>query len=499
MGCCQSIILYSTPPAPATDDHNSPAILGPPPDIEAGGGVADEIKDEIPKLAKRKSGSMGGEATLVKITPIPSIEHTLRANSISKSARRHKRSESFGDQTLSVQKLSGLQKSRKSFGSSPQGMIVDNIEIRPMVPEMDPESAEKFKVRSERRKSIKMNIEEMTSRGEEFWKNMLPQPKPNNEVVTSKDAQEAEDSKQEIGFVNQYTFIRQLGEGASGEVKLAMNESDQKFYAVKIMSRKNQNNKVALSRSGNHRLSIVNGIPQEVAMLKKLTHPNMVNLYEVIDDPRIDRLYLIFEYVPGKQFESSCSMTPLPLEKCKKYFRDVVKALLYCHEQGVCHGDIKPENLLISPEDQIKISDFGVSYLINDAISRKRAGMGTPLFTAPEVLSAERNKFKPQPLDVWALGVTLYVFVFGKCPFSAESVLEAHEKIRNQELSFPVRIDPNLDDLLRNLLQKDPEKRITLPEVLTHPWLNEVAELHSPKESLVNSNSAHNELVTTVC
>jgi hypothetical protein len=329
---------------------------------EAGEQQQENNRKSLTRLQflKRKSGSStGGEAQNVSVTPLPLPVHGGDLNSKG-PPRLHKRSESF-DRSSSRNLI--VLKSRKSFGSSPNNHPTgeNGIEIKKLIPDMDSESQFKLKERVERRKSIKSTIEEKAMRGEDFWKNMLPQPKPNNQVVTSRDAEEAEDSKQEIGFVNQYTFISQLGEGASGEVKLAMNESDQKLYAVKIMSRKNQNNKVALSRSGNHRLSIVNGIPQEVAMLKKLTHPNMVNLYEVIDDPRIDRLYLVFEYVPGKQFASSSEINPLPIEKCKRYFLNVAKTLLYCHEQGVCHGDIKPENLTI--KSKYLILEFHTLYL----------------------------------------------------------------------------------------------------------------------------------------
>ncbi len=499
MGCCQSIIFYPSADQQKqyTDDDHSPAILkNSAPSVEAGElqfqFTAEEIKEEVQNRksrisGKRSSGSNGGEA-VKGIVSIPSVESP-------KAVRIHKRSESF-DRTNSRSFI--LVRPRKSFGSSPNGG--DGVfEIKKLVPDLDPESQMKLKERSERRKSFKSTIEEKTVRGEDFWKNMLPQPKSNNEVVTSRAAEEAEDSKQEIGFVNQYTFINQLGEGASGEVKLAMNESDQKLYAIKIMSRKSQNKKVALSRSGNHRLSIVNGIPQEVAMLKKLTHPNMVNLYEVIDDPRIDRLYLVFEYVPGKQFASSSEMEPLPIEKCKRYFIDVAKALLYCHEQGVCHGDIKPENLLITPDDQIKISDFGVSYMISDAISKKRAGMGTPLFTAPEVLLPEKTKFLPQPLDVWALGITLYVFVFGKCPFIGETVLEVHEKIKSQMVQFPANIDPKLEDLISQMLQKDPNERIKLSDALNHPWLHEEENIQEKDSFPINQPTSGAILVMAEC
>lgn len=221
-------------------------------------------------------------------------------------------------------------------------------------PSPQAQAGEDQKARRQSRKSIKFEIEERSARGEFFWKDRLPEPKKENVVVVCMDAKEVEDSKQEIGFVNQYVFIRDLGEGSSGEVKLVLNETDQKLYAVKILSRQSQQKRVSLSRRGNTRLSFFNGLPQEVAILKRLTHPNMVNLYEVIDDPRIDRLYLVFEYVPGTQFPSSTEMEPLPIYKARRYITQVVNGLNYCHQEGVCHGDIVAFSIYLKSSSNLR-------------------------------------------------------------------------------------------------------------------------------------------------
>lgn len=192
------------------------------------------------------------------------------------------------------------------------------------------------------RKSIKFQVELKEKSGEQFWNdNQQSISRRSGPVVVSNSADEEEDSQQEIGFVNQYVFVKNIGEGASGVVKLAVNEDDDCFYAIKILSRSSEFRRVSISKRGNKRLSIIGGTLREVAMLKKLSHPNMINLLEVIDDPMIDRLYLVFEYVPGGSvFDSSTEMEPMAEGRARKYIRDIVLGLEYVHGQGVIHGDL---------------------------------------------------------------------------------------------------------------------------------------------------------------
>lgn len=170
----------------------------------------------------------------------------------------------------------------------------------------------------------------------------LAKPSREGPVVETEAAREKVDSGDSLGFVNQYVFLKNLGGGTSGEVNLARSGTDEKLYAVKILSKSSQKKRVSIGKRGSRiRLSQMDGLFREVAIMKKLDHPNIVNLWEVINDPGIDRLYLVFEYIPnGSVTRILESQSKLSEEQTKRYMRDIVSAIQYCHNMGIVHGDL---------------------------------------------------------------------------------------------------------------------------------------------------------------
>ncbi|KAI8576938.1 hypothetical protein K450DRAFT_111645 [Umbelopsis ramanniana AG] len=250
-------------------------------------------------------------------------------------------------------------------------------------------------------------------------------------------------------------------------------------------------------------------IQREIAIWKLCFHPNVVKLIEVIDDPSSKKIYLILEHMEGGEviWKDDDDMPTLPMQRSRAIFRDIVNGLDYLHYRGIIHRDIKPANLLVHSDGTVKISDFGVSYLHRifmdgaekaEEIDRELAKTaGSPAFFAPELcytgdqrdstdeaamggggvlaaltrsrsakrLTGNRPKIT-KAIDVWALGVTLYCLIFGRCPFVAETEFELFNIVPNEELQFPHDdVDPDLQDLLLRLLDKNPETRITLEQV----------------------------------
>jgi len=269
-------------------------------------------------------------------------------------------------------------------------------------------------------------------------------------------------------FVNQYVIVNDLGTGAYGKVKLSINTENNQFYALKIMKK----SVLKKRRVGMKKGAAFENVMQEINIMKKLTNKYVVKLFEIIDDPNEDRLFMVIEYLEGGTVMSGeLESEPLPEMKAQKYFRDVVTGLEYVHSQKVIHRDIKPENLLVAADGTVKISDFGVSYVMEtDEDEALRKTVGTPAFLAPELCAAETTKICGTSIDIWALGVTLFFFIFGKCPFMAETEVLMYEKIRSQELELPSKVSSDLEDLLRKLLNKDPLKRITIPEIKKQAW-----------------------------
>ncbi|KAI8370489.1 kinase-like domain-containing protein [Radiomyces spectabilis] len=352
-------------------------------------------------------------------------------------------------------------------------------------------------------------------------------------------------------IINKYMIIKEIGRGVHGKVKLAQDIQTSELVAIKIVDRRNRRRQMGYSllrgnsqrhlwpdemgKKGDppHYKENEQKIRREIAILKKCSHPNVVRLREVIDDPASRKIYMALEYTEGGEIEwrDENENPVLSMADTRRFFRDAVSGLDYLHYQGIIHRDIKPANLLLTKEHVVKISDFGVSYFNEllagnythgdpskddiTIIDRELAETaGTPAFFAPELCcagdsqkvsmddsaetaaideharSTRRHSRLSRPrvtkaIDVWALGVTLYCFVFGRCPFTAATEFELFDIIPTVPLTFPdpaetgVYIDDDLKDLLHKLLTKNADERITLDEVKRHPWV--IADLDDPE------------------
>ncbi|KAM7332015.1 hypothetical protein ACRRTK_008723 [Alexandromys fortis] len=324
--------------------------------------------------------------------------------------------------------------------------------------------------------------------------------------------------------LNQYTLKDEIGKGSYGVVKLAYNENDSTYYAMKVLSKKKLIRQAGFPRRPPPRgtrpapggciqpRGPIEQVYQEIAILKKLDHPNVVKLVEeegwevhppvdtrhhtlyflllisvlfllapdigrlchqVLDDPNEDHLYMVFELVNQGPVMEVPTLKPLSEDQARFYFQDLIKGIEYLHYQKIIHRDIKPSNLLVGEDGHIKIADFGVSNEFKGSDALLSNTVGTPAFMAPESLSETRKIFSGKALDVWAMGVTLYCFVFGQCPFMDERIMCLHSKIKSQALEFPDQPDiaEDLKDLITRMLDKNPESRIVVPEIKLHPWV----------------------------
>jgi len=271
-------------------------------------------------------------------------------------------------------------------------------------------------------------------------------------------------------MINSFEVIKNLGKGAFGKVKLCRDTSDpdERLYAIKIMD------KNVLKKKRQGLSNMLQAVQKEIAIMKKLSHPNCVRMYEVIDDPTSSKLYLRLEFVTGGQcMEAANGTQPLPLETAKKYFADMIIGLEYLHHNHILHRDIKPENLLVCKETgRLKLADFGVSQHLEsddgddgDMITKSA---GTPAFMAPECCVP--GAFHGKLADIWAAGISLYFFVHGRCPFISSNVMQMYDKIREEEIEYDASLPADLVDLLKKLLAKDPADRIRIPQIKQHAW-----------------------------
>jgi serine/threonine protein kinase len=317
--------------------------------------------------------------------------------------------------------------------------------------------------------------------------------------------------------INRYEFHGTIGRGVHGKVKLAKDIETGEFVAIKIV------NRVTRKRLGRwNPMEAEQKIRREIAIMKKCKHPNVVALREVMDDPDSKKIYLgmallgirltvVLEYMGGGQLQwrDSDDNPVLNIEQIRSIIRDTVLGLEYLHFQGIIHRDIKPANLLLDDNHRVKISDFGVSHLSkideetgealteNDLDLSKTAG--SPAFFAPELCQTSSEEKRPvitKAIDVWALGITLHCLLFGRTPFPETGVeFQLFNMICNEPIPIPppefeeADVDEEVRDLLKRLLIKDPEARITLEEVKHHPFI--LRNVSDPARWIEESDPRH--------
>lgn len=265
-------------------------------------------------------------------------------------------------------------------------------------------------------------------------------------------------------MINEYVRERKIGCGSYGKVVL-YRSSNGKPYAIKALLK---------SRLSRVRVSpletAMTDVLREVSIMKRLEHPNIINLLEVIDDPESERFYMVLEYVEGK-WVCDASGTPGGIgdRSARRYFRDIISGLMYLQAHNIAHGDIKPENLLLTREGRVKIGDFSVSHAFEDENDELQRTPGTPAFTAPECCLG--LTYHGKAADTWAAGITLYCMVLGYCPFIGDCLQDTYDRIVSSPLSLAENLDHELKDLLEGLLCKDPLQRITLDAAAKQPWV----------------------------
>lgn len=238
-------------------------------------------------------------------------------------------------------------------------------------------------------------------------------------------------------------------------MKLATHSVTGHKVAVKIL------NKAKIKQLG-----MEEKVQREINILHLCTHPHIIRLYEVIDTPT--DIFLVNEYVSGGElFDYIVSKGRLSSDEARNFFHQIVSGVEYCHFQKIVHRDLKPENLLLDSNLNIKIADFGLSNLMRDG-DFLRTSCGSPNYAAPEVISG--HLYAGPEVDVWSCGVILYALLCGSLPFDDESIPNLFKKIKSGMYSLPSHLSQLARNLIPRMLEVDPMKRITIPEIRLHPW-----------------------------
>ncbi|KAI8642261.1 kinase-like domain-containing protein [Parasitella parasitica] len=290
-----------------------------------------------------------------------------------------------------------------------------------------------------------------------------------------------------------YTLIHQIGQGASCMVHLAVEATTNKRFAIKEMSksrleRQYRQSQLAISRrplypeSKKRKLDQEHVGIEEIEILKQLpAHPNIIQFVQVIDnDPENEDSIFIVTELAEKGIVMDVtphSVTkPIPEDQCRVIFSQLVNAVEHLHSNRIVHRDIKPQNLVMSNNNIVKLIDFGNATCITDKLSSTSSSVGSPAFMAPELLKRaarrqQESTTSPTCADLWSMGVTLYCLVYGRLPFERSSLMDLYGDIQNKAVEHSDDIDSSLKDLIDKLLEKNPENRIAIQDVKTHSWL----------------------------
>ncbi|KAJ3868247.1 kinase-like domain-containing protein [Lentinula novae-zelandiae] len=262
-----------------------------------------------------------------------------------------------------------------------------------------------------------------------------------------------------------------VGKGASGRVKIAKHRYTNQLAAVKILPRApldSSRNSIATQEAKSKKHSL--GIEREITMMKLMNHPNILRIYDVYEGPK--ELFLVLEYVEGGElFDYLVNRGRLPEPDAICFFKQIIYGLNYAHTFSIIHRDLKPENILISSlsPPKIKIVDWGMAAFAPPTLQLETS-CGSPHYASPEIVNG--FKYTGNATDIWSCGVILYALLTGRLPFDDKDVKLLLGKVKVGKYDMPSYIDQSAQDLLSKMLVINVEERITIPEILAHPWLN---------------------------
>ena len=242
------------------------------------------------------------------------------------------------------------------------------------------------------------------------------------------------------------------------KVMLGTDETSDRQYAVKVM-RKDSLEEMGMARYAR----------REAAVLRKLSHPNIVSFVEAIQSDT--KLFLVMEIAPGKELLDVVADGPLNETDAKAYMQQLVSAVSYLHSKGIVHRDLKPENVLVDVETRsLKIIDFGLTGVIrrNDVM---RTSCGSNYYSAPEVTYSTGEGYDGTKADAWSLGILSYIILTGSHPF-----IDSHGEVmtammRQGIVEYPDNLSQGAIHFISRLLNIDPRRRYSVGQVSLHPWL----------------------------
>ncbi|KAK0220359.1 CAMK/CAMKL/GIN4 protein kinase, partial [Armillaria fumosa] len=265
-----------------------------------------------------------------------------------------------------------------------------------------------------------------------------------------------------------------VGKGASGRVKIAKHKRTGQLAAVKILPLAplvNSRASLATQQAKTEKQRL--GIDREITMMKLMNHPNILRIYDVYEGTR--ELFLILEYVEGGElFDFLVNKGRLDPSEALTVFLQIIYGLNYAHTFSIIHRDLKPENILIASFNPplVKIADWGMAAFAPPSLHLETS-CGSPHYASPEIVNGHR--YQGTATDIWSCGIVLFALLSGRLPFDDKDVGILLSKVKSGVFEMPQSLDPLAKNLLSRMLVVDVQQRITIPEILVHPWVTSSA------------------------
>ena len=290
---------------------------------------------------------------------------------------------------------------------------------------------------------------------DEYMRNLSPRSREITFVMRIIKAAFERTKKSPITTTDFYRIGKMLGRGAFGKVNLAMHKLVRKLVAIKSL------NKECLTDEAQKQI-----LMKEVGMLLKLRHNHVVKIYETIETDK--HIIIVMELCAGGDLLNYVrKRRRLKEPYAKVIFKQIIDGLCYIHSKYIAHRDIKLDNILLDGKGNVKIGDFGVSKQCQKGQLRMTEQCGTPAYIAPEILKDKGYTFS---VDIWSAGVVLFAMLYGTVPFKANNMEELHKMIVRGKYQLKDDISIEARNLLRGLLEVNPEKRLTIKQIYRHKW-----------------------------
>ncbi|KAK4056001.1 serine/threonine-protein kinase gin4 [Microbotryomycetes sp. JL221] len=278
----------------------------------------------------------------------------------------------------------------------------------------------------------------------------------------------AHHDREDPKHIGPWRIGKTIGKGSSGRVKIARHTVTRQYAAVKIVPKPRPPPSSTPSSKTDKMLL---GIEREIVIMKLIEHPNVLRLLDVWETG--NDLYLVMEYAEGGElFDYLVSKGRLHADEALHYFQQIISGVDYCHRFNICHRDLKPENLLLDGEKNIKIADFGMAALERGG-KLLETSCGSPHYASPEIVAG--LNYHGSSSDIWSCGIILFALLTGRLPFDDENIRNLLAKVKVGKFTMPQELPTDAKDLIRRMLEVDPEKRITMDEIQKHPWVTRKA------------------------